>query len=49
MSLLTFLVAINDSVFEMNLFNYLFSVARPWMAFCLWLTVRAALYLSQTT
>lgn len=25
------------------------SVLRPWMAFCLWLTERAALYLCQTT
>lgn len=49
LTLLAFSVAINDSVFETNLFNCLISVARPWMAFCLWLTVRAALYLSRTT
>lgn len=48
-TLSAFSVAINDSVFEMNLSNCLLSVARPWMAFCLWLTVRAALCLSQTT
>lgn len=35
--------------FEMTLFNHLMSVVRPWMAFCLWLTARAALCSSQTT